>query len=525
MKRLLALCLAAFMLIFAGCAKPGGAVVPPGSEAAVQTPVSSDMMQPVSSEAASRAEAAPVSESEAAPSSTAEVQTVAPSASDGGITGGRTLAQITEAALADEARFMSSNAATRDWSLAYSSFYDAYETLQPYTLTGLDDALALRGQLVYTLWSLSPVVIAGDIYDNIAEGASPVQVIDKFKQKNQNKFGVLLSYAETGDYYGESKVWLNSRPESNEEKFAEILSTNPFVVGDYRGRTSMTVTAGVEAQLLTLGFAYKTTEACALEIDGYAYGVCFIDRTYGQIAFWLGGTIAPNLSGNMHVGVVYPFELVAQDIHDRIDEIDPGINNPGVPEQPQVVVPVADPLTGKPVIYLYPEQPTDVTVTLHYPKEELTYTYPAYEDGWRVRAEPDGTLTNLKDGSTHYYLFWEGDKEVDWHLSEGFVVKGDETEAFLREKLAFLGLTPREYNDFITYWAPKMCQNPYNLISFSTEQYQALAPLTVTPAPDSMLRVHMVYKGLKAPVKVLPQTLSPWLRTGFAVVEWGGSHA
>lgn len=88
-----------------------------------------------------------------------------------------------------------------------------------------------------------------------------------------------------------------------------------------------------------------------------------------------------------------------------------------------------------------------------------------------------------------------------------------------------MGLTPREYNDFITYWAPEMSQNPYNLISFSTEQYEALAPLVISPAPDSMLRVHMVYKGLRQPVKVLPQTLIPWQRTGFAAVEWGGSRA
>ena len=105
------------------------------------------------------------------------------------------------------------------------------------------------------------------------------------------------------------------------------------------------------------------------------------------------------------------------------------------------------------------------------------------------------------------------------------MIKGSETEAFLREKLAFMGLTSREYNDFITFWVPEMCRNPYNLISFSTEQYEALAPLCISPAPDSVLRVHMVYKGLRQPVKVLPQTLNPWRRTGFAVVEWGGSRA
>ena len=46
---------------------------------------------------------------------------------------------------------------------------------------------------------------------------------------------------------------------------------------------------------------------------------------------------------------------------------------------------------AKPVIYLYPEQETTVSVSLDY-AGTLTATYPAYENGWTVTAEPDGTL-------------------------------------------------------------------------------------------------------------------------------------
>ena len=45
---------------------------------------------------------------------------------------------------------------------------------------------------------------------------------------------------------------------------------------------------------------------------------------------------------------------------------------------------------AKPVIYLYPEQETTVSVSLDY-AGTLTATYPAYENGWTVTAEPDGT--------------------------------------------------------------------------------------------------------------------------------------
>ena len=47
----------------------------------------------------------------------------------------------------------------------------------------------------------------------------------------------------------------------------------------------------------------------------------------------------------------------------------------------------------KPVIYLYPEETTEVTVKLDF-KGKLTSTYPAYENGWKVTAQPDGTLTD-----------------------------------------------------------------------------------------------------------------------------------
>ena len=58
---------------------------------------------------------------------------------------------------------------------------------------------------------------------------------------------------------------------------------------------------------------------------------------------------------------------------------------------------------AKPVIYLYPEQKTMVSVSLDY-AGTLTATYPAYEDGWHVTAEPDGTLYD-EAGNEYSYLF------------------------------------------------------------------------------------------------------------------------
>ena len=133
---------------------------------------------------------------------------------------------------------------------------------------------------------------------------------------------------------------------------------------------------------------------------------------------------------------------------------------------------------AKPVIYLYPEQETTVSVSLDY-AGTLTATYPAYEDGWRVTAEPDGTLYD-ESGNEYSYLFWEGENNTDYDFSKGFCVAGADTADFLREKLAEIGLTPREYNEFIVYWLPKMQDNPYNLISFQSEAHTDAAKLDMT---------------------------------------------
>ena len=175
----------------------------------------------------------------------------------------------------------------------------------------------------------------------------------------------------------------------------------------------------------------------------------------------------------------------------------------------------------KPVIYLYPTEQTDVSVNLTL-NGEFTCTYPEIGNGWQVTAQPDGTLTNLKDGREYSYLYWEGELNESYDMSQGFVVKGSDTAAFLQEKLSYMGLTPREYNEFIVYWLPLMQENPYNLITFQGDKYTSQAPLDIQPKPDSVLRVMMAYKPLDKPVDIPEQKLEQFERHGFAVVEWGG---
>lgn len=181
----------------------------------------------------------------------------------------------------------------------------------------------------------------------------------------------------------------------------------------------------------------------------------------------------------------------------------------------------------KPIIYLYPTNTEEVKVQLDY-KGILTSTYPNYDyaiKGWQAIAHPDGSLINLKDNKPYSYLFWEGvNNNSNYDMSTGYVVKGSDIKDFLQSTLSKIGLTPKEYNEMIVYWLPKMQNNKYNLIHFAGREYTDNAKLTITPKPDSMLRVFMVYKKLNNYQQVKPQVIQPFVRKGFTVIEWGGTE-
>ena len=180
-------------------------------------------------------------------------------------------------------------------------------------------------------------------------------------------------------------------------------------------------------------------------------------------------------------------------------------------------------LDEKPVIYLYPTTTTKVNVQLEY-SGELTCTYPEYgEDGWTVTAGYDGTLYD-SDYKEYSYLYWEGRSTAQYDFTTGFCVRGEDTAMFLEDALDQLGLNRKEANEFIIFWLPKMQGNAYNLISFQSDAYTESAKLNITPEPDTVIRVFMAWKALDEPVEIAAQVLTAPTRTGFTVVEWGGSN-
>ena len=73
----------------------------------------------------------------------------------------------------------------------------------------------------------------------------------------------------------------------------------------------------------------------------------------------------------------------------------------------------------------------------------------------------------------------------------------------IQKKLAILGLTEREAEEFIIYWLPKLESNKYNYIRFaSLEEINQYMPLEFSVKPDTIISVLMQFKGLDEGIEV-----------------------
>lgn len=178
-------------------------------------------------------------------------------------------------------------------------------------------------------------------------------------------------------------------------------------------------------------------------------------------------------------------------------------------------------LSLKPVIYLYPEEETDVSVTLAY-DGTLTCTYPNYKTGWHVSAKPDGTLTD-EDGQTYNYLYWEGTDSAEYDLSRGFCVAGSDTAAFLENALRDLGLTRKEANEFIVYWLPRCRKIPIISSRFSPTAIRRWRSWISPPRPTRSFGSSWRGNRLKRK-STFPRKRSP-LPPATASQRWNGAAA
>ena len=178
----------------------------------------------------------------------------------------------------------------------------------------------------------------------------------------------------------------------------------------------------------------------------------------------------------------------------------------------------------KPVIYVYPEKPMEVSVSINITKGKFSVVYPKFNEGnnsWKIKANPNGDIeiNNRK----YPYLFYECDSYFNQETNEGFIVDENNAETFLEEKLKFLGLNDKEKTDFITFWLPVLLKNKLSLCSFQSKEFFEHIPMNVSPKPDTLIRIFLTIKKIDAPIEVKEQKLERHERKGFTVVEWGGS--
>ncbi len=176
---------------------------------------------------------------------------------------------------------------------------------------------------------------------------------------------------------------------------------------------------------------------------------------------------------------------------------------------------------AKPVIYLYPEIEQSVSVQVGADIRQSDPIYP--KTGWQVTANPSGLLSY--QGKTYPYLFWDGIGHGRYPdlTDRGTIVEKSNLESTLRKQLFAQGLNSQESQDFLDYWLPLMPTTPYTRLTWlTTQEMNVLAPLEVSPQPQTVIRVFLDYQGLDKPQGLNPQTFTAPTRKGFTLVEWGG---
>ncbi len=199
----------------------------------------------------------------------------------------------------------------------------------------------------------------------------------------------------------------------------------------------------------------------------------------------------------------------------------------------------------KPVIYAYNTPPTGSQISI-LPKGEFTFTYPPpsaakglptarQADSWNILADEMGRLIDQNTGRSYPYLFWEAEM-FDLHFSKVseanfniYYIETDTTIQFLENELSKAGLNPREMTDFITFWGPRLTNYSYAKVQFLVDDgYDRIAELSITPAPNSVRRIYMLFEGINELDNKNYQTVKvKWTRMdreGYHLLEWGGSN-
>jgi len=214
---------------------------------------------------------------------------------------------------------------------------------------------------------------------------------------------------------------------------------------------------------------------------------------------------------------------------------------------------------GKPVIYLFPPYTLpSVTVELLLTSTwSFSAIYPPPQTSspsgerqapqsltWAVAAEPSGMLVDKMTGTEVTYLYWEataisnlmtpntsraatpvGDLEAfdpsrpSVNPGNSILLPISKVPGYLDTALKGLALQTEARTSFITYWLPDLVKHEYVAIRFLAQaSYEQAAKMRVSPAPDVVTRVFMLFHG------VAPGDLDLWSQaTARATAEDGAT--
>lgn len=172
-----------------------------------------------------------------------------------------------------------------------------------------------------------------------------------------------------------------------------------------------------------------------------------------------------------------------------------------------------------PNIYLYPESETEVSVDVILPEGNwITESLPEYGNGWQVNIKPDGYIDDK-----YGYLFYEATTGMEMQYENGWLINGNDLEREFARILGYYGFKGREITDFNEFWVPvySSAESKSNWFVIYPQDATEMSTLNINPQPDTLMRMLLIIQPVKQPIDIAEPEVTPLVRKGFTVVEWG----
>jgi len=175
----------------------------------------------------------------------------------------------------------------------------------------------------------------------------------------------------------------------------------------------------------------------------------------------------------------------------------------------------------KPNIYIYPNEETQLLVSIYFPKGgDILTSVPEYGNGWNINVDTNGLIDK-----TYNYLFYESKQPDIWQKSYGWIIKQADLEKFFKENMINYGFYGNEIQDFIEYWMPRLIDHKFYIIYPQNSLIINKAiELRFSKEPEKILRLFYVVHGYYTNPNIkltVPRPDKIFDRKGFFVTEWG----